>query len=188
MPVDTTKVLLGVASVWVAPKGTAMIADTVAQGAAWTSPWSFIGATEEGVTVAKGVDVGEIRIEEQSLPVLRPVNAVTFELRFTLSEDTPETMKLSYGGGVIATIVAGVGVAGKKRLKLANNLDNLAVGFEAVNAAGLPRRLYVPSVLSVADVETAYRRATNNRSYNTVLSAVCDPSEIQIDDWTALPS
>src|SRR3954449_2398478 len=99
MPVDTTKVIVGIAPAWIAPAGTAMVADTIAQGEDWGSPWTFIGATEEGVTVAKGVDIGEIRIEEQSLPVLRPVNAVTFELRFTLSEDTPENMKVAYGGG-----------------------------------------------------------------------------------------
>ena len=187
MPIDTTKVALGIASVWYAPEGTAMVSDTVAQGADWGSPWTFIGATEDGVTLAKGVDVGSITVEEQSLPVKRPVNAVTFEVRFTLSEDTPDNMKLAYGGGVITTIVAATGVAGKKRLKLSNDLDSLAVGWESTTPDGKVRRGYIPSVLSIADVETQYRRAANNRAYPTVLSAVCDPSEIVIDDWTADP-
>lgn len=188
MPVDTTKVLIGTASLWTAPKNTAMILDTVTQGSAWTSPWAFVGGSEEGVTLAVGTDTGEIRIEEQATPVIVVVNAKTVQIRITLSEDTPENMKLAYGGGTLSTISASTGIAGKKRLVLSNSLDQLACGFEGVNAGGLPRRVYIPSVLSVADVETAYRRSANNRSYNVVLSAVCDPSEIVIDDWTSVPS
>lgn len=191
MPVPTptvSRVLLGVAYLYTAPVGTAAPADTVAPGQLWPSPWTYIGATEEGVTVAKGADISTINIEESPLPVKRVTNTTTFELRFSLSEDTVESMKLAYGGGVITVISVGAGVAGKKRLVLSSTSSELAAGFEGVNENALPRRVVVPRVMSAADVETAYRRAANNRNYPTTLGAVCLPEDIVIDDWTALPT
>ena len=182
----TTNVLVGTASLFTAPFGTAVPADTIVAGDAWGSPWTYIGATEEGVTVAYGTSTTDISVEEQATPVLVVTTAVQFELRFALSEDTVDSMKLAYGaGGSIATIASSAGVAAKKRLTLNSSLTKLAAGFEGVNADGFPRRVFVPAVLSIGDVSTPYRRAANNRSYPTVLRAVCDPSEIAIEEWTA---
>lgn len=182
----TTNVLVGTANLFTAPSGTAAVADTIVAGDTWGSPWTYIGATEEGVTVAYNTTTGNITVEEQATPVLVVTTEVGFELRFALSEDTVESMKLAYGaGGSIATISGATGIAAKKRLTLSSSLTKLACGFEGVNAAGFPRRVYVPAVLSVGDVETRYRRAANNRAYPTVLRAICDPSLIKIDDWTA---
>ena len=182
----TTNVLVGTANLFTAPSGTSAPADTVVAGDAWGSPWTYIGATEEGVTVAYGTTTADISVEEQATPVLVVTTAVQFELRFSLSEDTVDSMKLAYGaGGSIATISSATGIAAKKRLTLNSSLTKLAAGFEGVNAQGYPRRVYVPAVLSVGDVSTAYRRAANNRAYPAVLRAICDPSLIKIDDWTA---
>lgn len=185
MPVDTTKVIVGYATMYTAPKNTAAPLDTLAESAPWLSPWVSPGATEEGVSFAVGTDTGDIRIEEQATPVLVLVTAKNVRVLVTLSEDTVENMKLAYGGGTIVTTAAGTGQPGKKTLTLSNSLDQLAVGFESINSFGFWRRVYVPSVLSVADVTTAYRRAANNRAYNVELRAVCDPSEIKIVDKTA---
>ena len=58
----------------------------------------------------------------------------------------------------------------------------LAVGFDGINPYGFFRRVYIPSVLSVASVTTAYRRAAAERQYAVQLRAVCDPSLIVIRD------
>lgn len=184
--ITTSNVLVGTATLFTAPAGTAAVLDTITAGSDWGSPWTYIGATEEGVTVAYGTTQSDINVEEQATPVLVVTTAVQFELRFSLSEDTVQSMKLAYGaGGSIATISGSTGVAAKSRLTLSSSLTKLAAGFEGVNAAGFPRRVYVPAVLSIGDVTTAYRRAANNRAYPAVLRAICDPSQIVIDDWTA---
>lgn len=184
--INTINVLVGTATLFTAPAGTAAPLDTIAGGDDWGSPWTYIGATEEGVTVAYGTTTSDTTVEEQATPVLVNVTAVQFELRFSLSEDTVESMKLAYGaGGSIATITGSTGIAAKKRLTLSSKLAKLAAGFEGVNAQGFPRRVYVPAVLSIGDVSTAYRRAANNRAYPAVLRAVCDPDEIGIDEWSA---
>lgn len=185
MAVNTAKVLVGTATLYTAPKGTAAPLDTLAEGVAWSAPWVHVGGSEEGVSFAVGTDTGDIRIEEQATPVLVVVTAKNIRVLVTLSEDTVENMKLAYGGGSIVTTAAASGQPGKKTLTLSNSLDQLACGFEGLNADGFWRRVYIPSVLSVADVTTAYRRAANNRAYNVELRAVCDPSEIKIVEKTA---
>lgn len=185
MAVNTAKVIVGVATLYTAPKNTAAPLDTLAENAAWSAPWVQVGGTEEGVSLAVGTDTADIRIEEQATPVLVVTTANNIRILTTLSEDTVENMKLAYGGGSIVTTAAASGQPGKKTLSLSNTLDQLAVGFEAINADGFWRRVYIPSVLSVADVTTAYRRAANNRAYNVELRAVCDPSLVKIVDKTA---
>lgn len=186
MPTPTTaNVLVGAATLYTAPAGTSQPADTLADGATWLTPWVYAGATEEGVSLLVSTDTNDIRIEEQSTPVMVLVNAKNVRIQAALSEDTIDNMKLAYGGGSIATQAAASAVIGKKTLTLVDTLDQLAVGFEGVSPQGFFRRVYIPQVLSVADVTTAYRRAANNRAYQLELRAICPSSSIKIVDKTA---
>ena len=184
---NTVNVLVGAASLYTAPVGTAMPPDTLAAGTEWASPWTSVGATEEGMSFAVGSDTVDIRIEEQSTPVLVVMNTRNIRVLAALSEDTVESMKLGYGGGTIVTTAPATGVAGKKTLTLSDTLDMLACGFEGRSPAGLFRRVLIPKVVSVADITTAYRRAANNRSYAIELRALSPSSAIAIVDATAAP-
>jgi hypothetical protein len=180
-----TNVIVGEAYAYTAPASTAMPVDTVAEGASWGGSWVYVGATEEGVTVNHSADTNEIRIEEQSLPVRILKTTTNFRITASLSEDTVETMKLAYSGATITTTAAATGQPGKKTLALSDTLTELALGFEATNSFGFWRRVYIPRVLSLADVGTPYRRAANNRVYPVEFRAICKPSDIQIVDKTA---
>lgn len=180
-----TNVIVGAAALFTAPSGTAMPADTIAQNAIAT-PWVSVGATEEGVSLALARSLTDIRIEEQSTPVQRLVNETTVTITAALSEDTLASMQLAYGGGGTLTTAAPTTTnPGTTTLQLSSALPTLAAVFEATNTFGDWRRVYIPSVLSTAEVTTTYRRAANNRSYNLALSAICDPSLIVIRDMTA---
>lgn len=185
MPVTNSNVLVGNATLYTAPANTAAPADTLADGAAWPTPWVHVGGTEEGVNFAVGSDTNDIRIEEQSTPVLVTMNTRNIRILAVLAEDTVEMMKLAYGGGTIATQAAAAGVIGKKTLTLSETLDKLAAGFEGKSPQGFFRRVYIPEIISIADITTTYRRAANNRSYAVELRAICAVSAIQIVDKTA---
>jgi hypothetical protein len=183
---NVQNVVVGFANMYTAPAGTAQPADSLAAGASWLTPWVYIGATEQGVTFEVGTNLQEILIEEQSTPAITAVNQKTIKITAGLSEDTLASMKLAYGGGTIVATAAGSGTIGKSTLTLSDTLDQLAVGFEAINAQGFWRRVYIPNVLSVGTVTTAYRRAANNRAYALELHATCPPSAIKIVDQTAV--
>jgi hypothetical protein len=177
-------VFVGIASLFTAPANTPAPADSVAQNAIST-PWVPVGATEEGVSLQWQRSLQDIHVEEQSTPVNTQVTSSTFNVNTSLSEDTIATMKLAFGGGTITTVAPGTTQVGKSVLTLSDTLDQLAVVMEAQNPLSFWRRLYIPSVLSVAEVTTAYRRAANNRSYSLQLRAVCAINQIQMTDMTA---
>lgn len=194
MAVDATQVFVGEARLFTAPFGTAYPADDVPanQGvngviADWTAPagWLAAGATQEGVTLGVVQNTNDIPIEEQSTPALVTVSSTEISVATVLSEDVLETLKLAYGGGTITTTAAATGIIGKKQLVLAEGISKLALGLDGFNKYGFFRRVKIPSVLPVANVQTAYRRAADARRYAVTFRAICKPSDITIYDKTA---
>lgn len=194
--VNLQNVIVGMAQVWTAPGGftstptpgtpvTPMVADTVELDSDYPSPWTPIGATEQGVSFAVNPTVQDIDIEEIPVPALVTKTKEEVLVNFTMAEDTIDNMKLAYGGGTKTVTAPGVSTPGTSQLSLSYSLDQLAVGFDGINPFGFFRRVYIPSVLSVASVTTAYRRAAAERQYAVQLRAVCDPSLIIIRDKTA---
>jgi hypothetical protein len=184
--VDTTTVIVGEARLYTAPMGTAAPLDTLATGTVWPSPWTFVGPTEEGVSLAVGSATTDIMIEEQATPVATPLVSSNVRVIVSLSGDTLETMKLVFGGGTITTQAAATGIIGKKTFTMLDSISTIMCGFEAVGVAGFWRRVIVPKVQSVADVTTPYRRAANNRAYPAELRAICARSEIIFGEMTAV--
>lgn len=191
---ERTNVLVGQARMFVQlltlTSVPALPADTVALNGAWPSDagvneWVAVGATEEGLNFRFGRDTEDIMIEEQLIPVHIVPTGIDLAAEVVLSEDTIETMTLAYGGGTQTVTAPGVGQPGKTVLTLSSDLSHFAFGFEGVNAFGLPRRVLIPDVVSVGQVETAYRRAANARRYATSFRAVCAPEEVEIVEITA---
>lgn len=180
-----TNVIVGEATLYIGPANTAMPDDTVALGEAWPVGWTYIGATDAGVTLTVSTNTQDITIEEQSTPALVTVTSKDVTVACALAEDTIANMKTAYGGGTLTTQVAATGTIGKSTLTLSDTLDQLAVGFEGVNPEGFFRRVYIPVVVSVASVGTSYRRAAAKRMYPISLRAICAPSSIEIVDMTA---
>jgi hypothetical protein len=54
------------------------------------------------------------------------------------------------------------------------------------NQLGFARVLYVPTVISAGQVQTAYRRAAQQRVYPLTLSAICPFTSITWTDLTAV--
>jgi hypothetical protein len=192
MAADATKVLVGQAYAFTAPTGSSYPADDVPvnQGVGgtftdWTAPWVGIGATQEGVTLGIVQNSNDIPIEEQSTPAQVTINSTDISVAAVLSEDTLETMQLAFGGGTITTTAAGLTQIGKKTLVLAEGVNEIMLGFDGLNQFGFYRRVQIPRVLSVANVQSVYRRAADARRYSVTFRAICKPSEISIITKTA---
>lgn len=192
MAINTKNVLVGTAQMYFAPFGKTTPttpepppADTIAKGAAWAGNWVAIGATEQGVKLTVNKKTTDIMVEEQSTPALVTVDTETVSVAVSLAEDTIANMQLSYGGGTITTVAATATLIGKTTLQLALGLELLSVGFEGVNSKGFWRRVYIPKCVSVASVDTSYRRAAAARLYPTTIRAICAPTQIQIVDMVA---
>lgn len=184
-----SNVIVGVATMYIAPANTAASALPITSGAtAWatpSAPWVATGFTETGVTLNVDTKTGEIRVEEQSTPVLITPDSKDVTIDVTFAEDTIANMQNAYGGGTITTVIAATGVPGHTTLNLAEALTVVAVQFFGSNAAGYQRQVYIPSMVAAGKVKTEYMRMKTSRLYPTTFTATCAPASISVIDITA---
>jgi hypothetical protein len=191
---DRKKVLTGPAQLWIqeldldAPPELPEV--TTALGADWPSPWAVIGATREGVTVRFAREATDIRIEEQSTPVDQKTTSAGFTFTAQLSEDSLETMRIAYGGGEITTTAPTTTDPGYQTLVINDEVGHFAIGLESFGPprTGVPvpwRRVLVGDVTSVAEVETPYRRADQQRVYPVTFSSLEPISDTVITEQNA---
>lgn len=187
--INTTNVLYGVGVAYTAQLGTALPSDqNLGVGSAWISGgWSYIGATDAGVSLTYNPSTVDIDVEEQPTPVATLVDKATAQITFDLNEETLNNINLAYGGaGTIAVTAAGASQPGKSVLSLSVNVTQLAAAVVGKNQLGFARVLSVPGVMSTGQVKTDYRRSANQRMYPVTLNSVCAFSSIQWTDLTAV--
>lgn len=185
----TTNVLYGVGILFTAIVGTPVPSDqNLGVASAWTGlGWGYVGGTEAGVTVTFNPTTQDLNIEEQPTPVAVAVNTATLQITANLSEETLTNVNLAWGnGGTIAITPPGAGQPGKSVLTLSTNFAQMAVALIGRNQLGFARVLEIPAVVSAGQVQTAYRRAAQQRLYPLTLSAVCPFNQISWTDLTAI--
>jgi hypothetical protein len=186
----TTNVLYGVSIVMTAPTvGVSVPSDAnLGVGTAWlTAGWSYIGSTEAGVTLTFNPTVQNIAIEEQPTPVGVAVSTADLQITCNLSEETLTNINLAWGNGATTAVTpAGAGQPGKSVLTLSTNFQSLQVALIGQNQLGYARVLYIPDVVSAGQVQTAFRRAAQQRLYPLTLSAICPFNSITWTDLTAV--
>jgi hypothetical protein len=156
-------------------------------GSAWLGlGWSYVGSTEAGVTQTYNPTVQNIMIEEQPTPVGVAVTTASLQFTTNLSEETLFNINLAWGNsGSMATTAAGAGQPGKIVLTLSTTFQTVSVALIARNAFGYATVLSVPVVVSAGQVQTAYRRAAQQRLYPLTLSAICPYNAITFTELTA---
>lgn len=185
----TNNVLYGVGILFTAIPGTALPSDqNLGVASAWTSlGWAYVGATEAGVTVTFNPSTQDINIEEQPTPVAVIVSTATLQVTCSLSEETLTNVNMAWGnGGSIAVTPAGAGQPGKSVLTLSTNFAAMAAAVIGKNQQGYARVLSIPQVMSAGQVQTAYRRAAQQRLYPMTLNATCPFNQITWSDLTAV--
>jgi hypothetical protein len=185
----TTNVLYGVGILFTAITGTAVPSDqNLGVATSWTGlGWAYVGGTEAGVTVTFNPTTQNLTIEEQPTPVGVAVNTADLQITCNLSEETLTNVNMAWGnGGTIATTAPGAGQPGKQVLTLSTNFQQMSVALIGKNQLGFARVLYIPTVISAGQVQTAYRRAAQQRLYPLTLSAICPFNQITWTDLTAI--
>lgn len=185
-----TNVIVGYATLWIAPANTSAPAVSPTVGSAAfatpTTPWVASGFTESGVTLNVDRKTGEIRVEEQSTPVIITPDSTDVTIDITFAEDTIANMQNAYGGGTITTTAASTTVPGQTQLALADALTAVAIVFYGANPFGFQRSVYIPSLVASGKVKTEYKRVKSARLYPTTFTATCSMSAILITDLTAV--
>jgi hypothetical protein len=184
-------VVRGMAALWYRPYDAAAVlpGHTLALGGDWAAPatgnvlWKPLGASESGATMRFTRETTDISIEEQVNPVDVAVNTLDPRIEVTLSQDDLDTIRVAYGGGTITTVAPASGVPGYRELRVTQDLEHLTLGLEAQNADNMARRVLFLDVLSVAEVETSYRRAETQRLYACSFRLISPIEDLIIRDY-----
>lgn len=198
---NANNVVVGQAAVFVAPAGTALptltgfnTADPFSK-TFFASPWTPVGATEQGWQLGADKSTQTIQIEEQSTPVGTTIQTQSVKLSGSLSEDITSTLTLAMNAKAVAT-AAGTTSAGYDTITLSDDPIYYAVACVTTNVAtygtapntttgSLGRIIYAPKWTSLANVSAAFRRAAGQRLYAVEFDTVCNTSQIQIINFTA---
>ena len=186
---NTQNVVYGFGLLFTAAVGTALPSDqNLGVGTAWTGlGWAYVGATESGVSVTFNPQTQNLTVEEQPTPVAVTVSTADLQVTTSLSEDTLANVNLAWGnGGTIAVTPAGAGQPGKSVLTLSTNFATMACAVVGKNQLGFARVLSIPQVISAGQVQTAYRRAAQQKLYPLTLNAICAFNQITWTDLTAI--
>jgi hypothetical protein len=144
--------------------------------------WTPIGASESGATMRFTRETTDISIEEQVNPVDVAVNTLDPRIEVTLSEDSLEAMRIAYGGGEITTVAPTSTMPGYRELNVTQDLQHFTLGLEAQNGDTFWRRVLFLDVLSVAEVETSYRRSETQRLYACSFRLISPIEDLTIRD------
>jgi len=177
--------MVGDGALFVGPEGQAVVADSVGLFAGWDAPWVHPGLTNEGVNASFERDLTFHRVEEQSAPALVTVNESTFSLATALVEDVLDNLKTAMGGGALSKVAAATGVIGKTSFNPSDQLDVVAVGFEAKNTFGFFRRMHLPRAVATGSVEMAHRRSESKRMFGASFQSISAMPDISVVDKTA---
>jgi hypothetical protein len=179
-------VIFGTGILFTAAVGTSVPSDAnLGVGSAWTGlGWAYVGALLDGVTVTFAPTTQNIMVEEQPTPVGVAISTATLTFTANMSEETLQNVNLAWGNaGSIAVTAAGAGQPGKSVLTLSTNFANVAAAIVGKNTAGFAGVLQIPNMISAGQVQTAYRRAAQQRVYPLTLNSVCPFNSIT---WTYL--
>jgi hypothetical protein len=182
-------VLYGIGVLFTALVGTALPSDqNLGVGSSWVSGgWSYVGATDAGVSLTFAPTTTDIRVEEQQTPVAALVDQVSLQITTSMSEETLANINLSWGNsGTVAVTAPGAGQPGKSVLTLSNSFASLACAIIGKNQLGFARVLSVPVVMSAGSVKTDFRRAANARIYPLTLNALSPMSQVSFIDLTSI--
>lgn len=187
------KVLTGQAAVRLQPidpagPAPALPADSVPINGTWGPLWTPIGATQEGVTLAFSRSTEPVRIEESAVAIDQRTTEVTFRVNANLAESSFQTMRVAFGGGRIETTPATATLPAMEKLIISSELEQFALGLEGKNEFGQFRRILIPIVLSVADAEVAFRRASAPQRYNVSFMSLVDIEDCDIRQAVAPPT
>lgn len=102
----------------------AMPADTIAYGADWGANWVDRGYTTGGVTLNMNLTRGEIRVDQEFDPIVRPITGRNVTMGTTLAEMTPANLQLASGMGTLTSVAPSSGVRGHNDLDLDSTITD----------------------------------------------------------------
>jgi hypothetical protein len=157
-------ILLAPASIWYAPVGEDLPADSVIKGADWGGNWESLGYTLTPLTINYSRETHKVYVEQVTAPVKEKKTTEELTAETTLAEFTGPNLELVFGGEATDT-PAGDSQVGKTEHKMGGDTDIpvFAFGFEGAyedaNGAVFPVRILIHRGKPVLGGELQFAKA-----------------------------
>ncbi len=115
-------ILLAPASIWYAPVGEELPADSLAKGEDWGGNWESLGYTLEPLTVNYSRETIKVFVEQITAPVKEKKTTEELTLETTLAEFTGINLEMVFGGTATDT-AAGPAQVGKTEHLMGGDTD-----------------------------------------------------------------
>ncbi len=171
-------ILLTGATVWHAPVGEALPADSTAYGAALGGNWVSVGYTTSPLTLSIDRELYEVMVEQLSTPVKRSVVKDSAVFESTLAEFTGENLALAFNGGTVTPTSAGAEQVAKTELEWggSTSLDSYAWCFEGeykdASNNSFPVRIFVYTGECVLNGQLSFAK---NKEAGIPIQITCQP-------------
>lgn len=152
MPVTTTNLIQGPATLWLATFGTA---EPATISTAFGAGWADVGGTNDGVSVAVEMEFSELAVDQLvDVPGQRMTKRVS-KIKTNLAEATLANLAIALNE--LAATVA----ANKFTPSFGSNVfvpNYAAVALEGIAPGGFKRRVFVRKALQIGNVEASYKK------------------------------
>lgn len=160
----------------------AMPADTVDYGDAWTG-YTDRGYTIGGLTFSMNITRGEIRVDQEFDPIVRPITGRAVTLGTQLAEMTAANLQLASGLGSVTTTAPSSGVRGHDDLEINSNVTDTtnSWGFDILQPNGEAFRILIYKGLATGTPAPSFtpdNAATTALEITGLVDSSTDPARI----------
>lgn len=165
---DSTAVLIGTGTLYLAPLGTAFPVDPSVTPVA---PWEDVGYSDEGWSFNVERNIEKVEVAEELEPVAILATGRSVHLVGAMAQATLENLKSALGGGTI-TAVVGPPAYRKFDPPSIESLTSLAALLRTNAPAGKRRDVQIPKVIASAAFEMASKKAPDKTLIESDFEAV----------------
>jgi hypothetical protein len=179
---DVSKIMVGSVSLYVAPAGTTAPNVDGTYPIVWPAGWEQVGYTDSGVELSYAPSIKEIKVDEESAPVMLVLDGEKAEVTVTIAQAELEKLGKAISASTFSTTAAAVGHGKFNELNFGSGvLTEVMVGFEGYAPPDTGDTLY-PAValgwraMAQGNVKIAFKR-TEKQMFQVTFTLLADSTQ-----------
>lgn len=139
----------------------------------FSSPYTEVGYTDDGVTFTYTAETSDIEVEEETIPIDRRLTKETIEVTCNMAESSLANLALAMGGSVKAGNIVNIG---------GGTLKTLNLKIEGLTPDGKLRYILMPKATMTGAMATSYKKGEKNMVPVTFQALLDATGAIQVVD------
>jgi len=181
---DVSKIMVGSVALYVAPAGTSLPPmDGTYPIGTWPDGWVGVGYTDSGVELSYSPSIKEIKVDEETAPVLFVLDGEKAEISVTIAQATLDKLNTAISASIYASHAATMSKGKYTELKVGSGaLTEVMIGFEGYAPPDDPTGDLLPAVavgyraMASGNVKLAFKRS-DKQMFQTTFGLLADSTQ-----------